>query len=60
MPHGGMSFVDARDVAAGLIAAMHNGRGGERYLMGGANWKPPVLEGWEPPEHSELPPEPPE
>jgi dihydroflavonol-4-reductase len=38
MPLGGMSFVDARDTAAGLIAAMRNGRPGERYLLGGPNW----------------------
>ncbi len=38
MPPGGMSFVDARDCAAGVIAAMRRGRLGERYLLGGANW----------------------
>ena len=38
MPLGGMSFVDARDAAAGLIAVMRNGRLGERYLLGGVNW----------------------
>ena len=38
MPLGGMSFVDARDAAAGLIGTMHNGRLGERYLLGGPNW----------------------
>ena len=38
MPLGGMCFVDARDVAAGLIGAMRSGRVGERYLLGGANW----------------------
>jgi dihydroflavonol-4-reductase len=38
LPLGGMSFVDARDAAAGLIAAMRQGRGGERYLLGGPNW----------------------
>jgi dihydroflavonol-4-reductase len=37
-PLGGMSIVDVRDVAAGLVAAMERGRAGERYLMGGANW----------------------
>ena len=37
-PLGGMSFVDARDAAAGLIAAMERGQVGERYLMGVANW----------------------
>jgi dihydroflavonol-4-reductase len=38
LPLGGMCFVDARDAAAGLIAAMRAGRIGERYLLGGANW----------------------
>ncbi|MBK5290467.1 MAG: NAD-dependent epimerase/dehydratase family protein [Acidobacteriia bacterium] len=38
MPSGGMSFVDARDCAAGVIAAMQRGRLGERYLLGGPNW----------------------
>jgi dihydroflavonol-4-reductase len=38
MPLGGMSFVDARDAAAGAIAAMNKGRDGERYLLGGPNW----------------------
>jgi dihydroflavonol-4-reductase len=59
MPPGGMSFVDARDCAAGCIGAMLRGRPGERYLLGGANWtfrriveaaaglthrRPPILE----------------
>jgi dihydroflavonol-4-reductase len=38
IPLGGMSFVDARDAAAGAIAAMQRGRVGERYLLGGPNW----------------------
>lgn len=38
IPLGGMSMVDVRDVADGLIAAMEKGRAGERYLMGGPNW----------------------
>jgi dihydroflavonol-4-reductase len=38
VPLGGLNFLDARDAAAGLIAAMHNGRPGERYLLGGPNW----------------------
>jgi len=37
-PTGGMSFVDARDCAAGVINAMEKGRAGERYLLGGENW----------------------
>jgi dihydroflavonol-4-reductase len=38
LPLGGLNFVDARDAAAGLIAAMRRGRPGERYLLGGVNW----------------------
>lgn len=38
LPVGGASFIDARDCAAALIAAMDRGRPGERYLLGGANW----------------------
>ena len=38
IPKGGMNFVDARDAAAGLIAAMRRGKPGERYLLGGENW----------------------
>lgn len=38
LPLGGLSFVDARDAAAGLVAAMEKGRCGERYLLGGPNW----------------------
>jgi dihydroflavonol-4-reductase len=38
LPAGGLNFVDARDVAGGLIAAMRAGRIGERYLLGGTNW----------------------
>ncbi|MBI3665933.1 MAG: NAD-dependent epimerase/dehydratase family protein [Acidobacteria bacterium] len=37
-PLGGLNFVDARDAAAGLIAAMRSGEVGERYLFGGPNW----------------------
>jgi dihydroflavonol-4-reductase len=37
MPSGGLNFVDARDVAAALPAAMERGRAGERYLLGGHN-----------------------
>ena len=37
-PTGGMSFVDARDAAAGTLAAMERGRIGECYLLGGVNW----------------------
>ena len=38
VPRGGLNFVDARDAAAGLRAAMQQGRPGERYLLGGPNW----------------------
>jgi dihydroflavonol-4-reductase len=37
IPTGGLNLLDARDAAAGLIAAMQRGRAGERYLLGGAN-----------------------
>jgi dihydroflavonol-4-reductase len=32
---GGFDLVDVRDVAQGLVAAMHRGRTGENYLLGG-------------------------
>lgn len=38
VPSGGVNFVDARDAAAATIAAMTQGRAGERYLLGGPNW----------------------
>ncbi|APR83694.1 Dihydroflavonol-4-reductase [Minicystis rosea] len=37
VPAGGMSFVDARDVAATMIAAIDKGRAGERYLLSAVN-----------------------
>jgi dihydroflavonol-4-reductase len=37
IPTGGLNLVDARDAAAGLVAAMEHGRPGERYLLGGVN-----------------------
>ncbi|AKT36152.1 NAD-dependent epimerase/dehydratase family protein [Chondromyces crocatus] len=37
VPAGGLSFVDARDAATGLILAMEKGRAGERYLLSAAN-----------------------
>jgi dihydroflavonol-4-reductase len=37
-PRGGLSFVDVRDVAPVLVAAMERGRDRERYLLGAANW----------------------
>jgi dihydroflavonol-4-reductase len=38
VPPGGLNFVDARDVAALLPAAMERGTPGARYLVGGYNW----------------------
>jgi dihydroflavonol-4-reductase len=38
VPHGGLSFVDVRDVATAFRRAMQDGRHGERYLLGSANW----------------------
>lgn len=38
VPGGGLSFLDVRDAAAGLMSAMRKGRVGERYLLGGTNW----------------------
>ncbi len=38
VPGGGLSFVDARDAAGALRAAMERGAHGERYLVGAANW----------------------
>lgn len=37
VPQGGVSFVDVRDAAWALEAAMDKGRAGERYLIGGCN-----------------------
>lgn len=37
-PRGGLSFVDARDVATAFRAAMSDGKNAERYLLGAANW----------------------
>ena len=39
VPDGGISFVDARDAAAATAAALERGRPGERYLLGGPNWR---------------------
>jgi dihydroflavonol-4-reductase len=38
VPGGGLSFVDARDAAEAMRAAMKRGAHGERYLVGAANW----------------------
>lgn len=37
VPTGGFSFVDARDVADAVVAALEKGRHGERYLLGALN-----------------------
>jgi dihydroflavonol-4-reductase len=36
-PAGGLSFVDARDAAVGMVLAMEKGQTGRRYLLGAAN-----------------------
>jgi dihydroflavonol-4-reductase len=37
VPAGGLSFVDARDVAPAMLAALERGKPGARYLLSGAN-----------------------
>ncbi len=37
IPNGAGSFVDVRDVAAGIIKAFHRGENGENYLLGGTD-----------------------
>jgi dihydroflavonol-4-reductase len=37
VPQGGFSFVDARDVADAVVAALVQGKDGERYLLGALN-----------------------
>jgi dihydroflavonol-4-reductase len=37
IPPGGVNFVDVRDAAAAVLAALDKGRPGERYLVGGTN-----------------------
>ncbi len=37
VPTGGMSYVDARDVADAMVRAMTRGVPGQRYLLGGSN-----------------------
>jgi dihydroflavonol-4-reductase len=36
-PPGGKNFVHVKDVAAGIVAALEQGKSGERYLMTGEN-----------------------
>ena len=38
VPPGGLNFLDVRDAAAALGAAMQKGNVGERYFLGGPNW----------------------
>lgn len=37
VPSGGLAFVDVRDAASGMTAAMEKGRAGERYLLNAKN-----------------------
>lgn len=37
VPGGGCSVVDVRDVAAGILSAIENGRAGHRYILAGEN-----------------------
>lgn len=37
IPNGAGSFVDVRDVAAGILNAFHQGKSGENYLLGGTD-----------------------
>jgi len=37
IPNGSGSFVDVRDVVAGIIMAFHQGKKGENYLLGGTD-----------------------
>lgn len=37
IPNGAGSFVDVRDVAAGIIQAYYQGKSGENYLLGGTD-----------------------
>lgn len=37
VPAGGLSFVDVRDAAEGMVLALEDGRAGERYLFGACN-----------------------
>lgn len=37
VPPGGLSYVDVRDAAQGMLLAMERGAGGRRYLLGASN-----------------------
>lgn len=37
VPHGGLSYVDARDAADAMVRAMDRGASGQRYLVGASN-----------------------
>jgi len=37
VPPGGLSYVDVRDAAEGMVLAMEKGRPGQRYLLGASN-----------------------
>jgi dihydroflavonol-4-reductase len=37
VPGGGLSYVDARDAAEGMVLAMEKGAAGRRYLLGASN-----------------------
>jgi dihydroflavonol-4-reductase len=37
IPSGGLSFVDVRDIASAMVAAIERGRDKERYLLGAIN-----------------------
>ncbi|MBX7104312.1 MAG: NAD-dependent epimerase/dehydratase family protein [Gemmataceae bacterium] len=41
-----LNLIDARDVAAGMIAAVERGRPGRRYLLGAENWSIQKLFMW--------------
>ena len=38
LPRGGISFVDVRDAARAFVAALTQGKPGERHLLGAVNW----------------------
>jgi dihydroflavonol-4-reductase len=42
-PPGGLNVANVADVCDGIVAALHRGRSGERYLLGGENLTGPGL-----------------